>query len=284
MANPPPPLARRIELGALLRTYRERAGLEVGEVAEALGWSYVQKVGLMESGKRKLAPLELNALLELYDLSSPERERVVALGKEARKRDVGPAFVADWAQTYVALESAASHLKFYAEELMPGLLQTEDYARTILQEGGALAPREIDRAVARRAERQERFSGPDAPRVTVVLSESILRRVAGGPAARRGQIDYLCELAARANFEIHILPFTAGAHMALGTSFTLLHLGDPVVTFAYVEALTDSDFFDGPPHTELYTLAFDRAYRAALSEAESLELLERARSESDSME
>jgi uncharacterized protein DUF5753/helix-turn-helix protein len=284
MANPPPPLARRIELGALLRTFRERAGLEVGEVAEALGWSYVQKVGLMESGKRKLAPMEVNALLDLYKLSPGERERVASLGKEARKRDGGPAFVADWAQTYVALESAASHLKFYAEELLPGLLQTEAYTRTILAEGGALTPREIDRAVSRRIERQGRLAEPDGPRVTVVLSESILRRVAGGPAVMRGQIDYIRKLANLPNFAVHILPFSAGAHLALGTSFTLLHLGDPMVTFAYIEALTDSDFLDRPPHTEVYTLAFDRAHRAALSLSESFEMLDRAEFEPDLVE
>ncbi|PKW13014.1 helix-turn-helix domain-containing protein [Saccharopolyspora spinosa] len=284
MANPPPPLARRIELGALLRTYRERASLEVGEVAEALGWSYVQKVGLMESGKRKLAPLELNALLDLYKLSAHERERVIALGKEARKRDTGPAFVADWAQTYVALESAASHLKLYREELVPGLLQTEEYARTILEEGDALTAREIDRAVARRAQRQERLAESDAPRVTVVLSESVLRRAVGRAAVMRGQIDYIHKLANLPNFDVRILPFSVGAHLALGTSFTLLHLGDPMVTFAYVEALTDSDFFDGPPHTEFYTLAFDRAQRASLSSAESLGMLDRVKFEPDPLE
>ncbi|WP_190820561.1 helix-turn-helix domain-containing protein [Saccharopolyspora pogona] len=277
MANPPPPLARRIELGALLRTYRERAGLEVGEVAEALGWTYVQKVGLMESGKRKLAPLEVNALLDLYELGTEERERVVELGKEARKRDAGPAFAADWAQTYLALEVAASHLKFYAEELLPGLLQTEDYARAILEEGRSLTPREIDRAVARRAERQHRLTEPNAPRVTVVLSESVLRRGVGGPEVRRGQLDYLRKLTDLPNFAVHVLPFSAGAHLALGTSFTLLHLGDPVVTFAYIEALTDSDFLDRPPHTEVYILAFDRAHRAALPRAESLEMLDQAK-------
>lgn len=283
MANPPP-LARRIELGVLLRTYRERAGLDVAKVAAALGWSYVQKVGLVEAGKRTLAPLEVTALADLYKLSPAEREKVIELGKAARKRDPGPAFVADWAQTYVALEAAASHLKFFAEELLPGIFQTEDYARVLLEEGGILSPPEIDLAVTRRLERQRRLTEPDAPRVTVVLSESSLRRRVGGASVMRQQIDHIRKLAESDNIIVHILPFTAGAHLALGTSFTLIHLGDPVATFVYVEALTGSEFHDRPPHTEVYTIAFDRAQRAALSPAESLDMLDHLAQEIDDVE
>ncbi|GLZ36105.1 transcriptional regulator [Lentzea sp. NBRC 105346] len=271
MANPPPPLARRIELGALLRTYRERAGLDVAEVAGALGWSYVQKVGLVEGGKRRLAPAEVTVLAELFELSAEERDKVVALGRDARKRDPGPVFAADWAQTYIALETAATQLKVYAEELLPGLLQTEDYARVVLLEGGVLLPHEIDRAVEQRAERQKRL---EETRLTAVLSESGLRRQVGGPTIMRRQLEHIVELAQRPNVAFQVLPFGAGAHLALGTSFTLIPLGDPLVTFVYVEALTDSDFYDRPPHTEVYTLAFDRAQRAALPAPESLAVLD----------
>ncbi|SHF53469.1 Helix-turn-helix domain-containing protein [Streptoalloteichus hindustanus] len=272
MANPPP-LARRIELGALLRTYRERAGLDLGEVAHALGWTYVQKVGLVESGKRKLAATEVAALADLFRLTAAEREKVIELGKEARRRDPGPAFAADFAQTYIALEAAASHIKLYAEELLPGLLQTEDYARTLLEEGGILSPDEIDLAVARRVERQRQLSGP-ALRLSIVLSESALRRQVGGASVMQRQVDHIRELASLPNVTLQLLPFAVGAHLALGTWFHVLHLGDPVVTFVYVEALTESDFYDRPPHTEVYTLAFDRAQRAALSPAESLAVID----------
>lgn len=270
MTNPPSPLARRIELGVQLRTYRSRAGLDVAEVAKALGWSYVQKVGLVEGGKRTLAPTEVTALADLFRLNETERAIVTELAAQARKRDPGPAFAADWAQTYIALEGAASHLKLFAEELVPGLLQTEDYARIVLTEGLALTPTEIELAVERRASRQARLAEPGAPRLTTVLSESSLRRLVGGPATMLHQVEHIVQVASRPNVALHVLPFEAGAHLALGTSFTLIHLGDPAVTFAYVEALTDSDFYDHPPHTEVYTLAFDRAQRAALPLVETL--------------
>lgn len=273
MTNPPSPLARRIELGVLLRSYRSRAGLDVAEVAHALGWSYVQKVGLVESGKRTLAPAEVSALAELFELNETERAAVTELATQARKRDPGHTFAADWAQTYIALEGAALHLKLFAEELLPGLLQTEDYARTVLTEGLTLTPEEIELAVDRRSERQARLAAPGAPRLTVVLSESCLRRLVGDSTIMRRQLEHVAQIASRPNIALHVLPFEAGAHLALGTSFTLIHLGDPVATFAYVEALTDSDFYDRPPHTEVYTLAFDRAQRAALPRTDSVGLL-----------
>jgi len=273
MTNPPSPLARRIELGSLLRHYRSRAGLDVAEVAKALGWSYVQKVGLVEGGKRTLAPTEVSTLADLFELNTTERTLVSQLAAEARKRDPGPAFAADWAQTYLALESAASHLKLFTEELVPGVLQTEDYARTVLTEGLTLTPDEIELAVERRSERQTRLTAPGAPRVTAVLSESCLRRLVGGPSIMLHQLEHIAKIASSSNVALHVLPFAAGAHLALGTSFTLIHLGDPVVTFVYLEALTDSEFYDRPPHTEVYTLAFDRAQRAALSQTNTTELL-----------
>ncbi|WP_433273129.1 helix-turn-helix domain-containing protein [Actinosynnema sp. CS-041913] len=274
MAHQPPPLARRIELGALLRAYRERAGVEASEVADALGWSYVQKVGLVESGKRKLAAVEVTVLADLLKLDADERAKVVELGKVARKRDPGPAFVADWAQTYVALETAAEHIKVFAEELLPGLVQTEDYARALLAQGAALTPREVEAAVRQRVDRQRRLVESGAPKLTVVLSESGLRRQVGGRVVMRDQLDHIRQLASRRNITVRLLPFEAGAYLALGTWFTLIQLGDPVVTFVYVEALTDSDIHDRPPHTDVYTLAFDRAQRAALSPTESLARLD----------
>jgi hypothetical protein len=283
MANPPP-LARRIELGALLRKYRDRANLDVAEVAEALGWSYVQKVGLVESGKRKLVATEVTALADLLKLTPVERAKVVELGKEARKRDPGPAFAADYAQTYLACEAAASHLKLYAEELLTGSLQTPDYARVILEQGGILAPDEIDMAIAQRSERQRNLTDPESPRASIVLSESSLRRMVGGLAVMRGQVDYIRTLSDLPNVTVQLLPFASGAHLALGTSFSLIHIGDPVVTFVYVESLADADFHDRPPHTEVYILAFDRAQRAALSPDDSVTLLDRIAADLNNME
>ncbi len=284
MANQPPPLARRIELGVLLRNYRERAGWEVSAVANALGWSYVQKVGLVEGGKRKLVPAEIMVLADLYDLTPEERDKAIALGKEARKVDPGPAYVADYAQTFVALESAAAHIRLYSEELLPGLVQTDEYAHELLALGTPLTGRRLEAAADQRAERQRLLLGPEAPRLTYVLSESGLRRMPGGSEVERGQLEHLRQLAGYPNVTLRILPFETGTHPATGTGFGLIEVGDSAVTFAYVEAFTDAEIYDRSPHTDLYTLAFERVERAALSPAKSRARLDQMIADLDRME
>ncbi|MCP2260011.1 Helix-turn-helix domain-containing protein [Streptoalloteichus tenebrarius] len=273
MGSSPPPLAYRLLLGALLRTLRERTGMTPAEVAERLGW-YVRKVNLVETGQRKVVLTEIDRLIELYKVSDEEEQRVRDLGREARKRDTASTPVAEWAQIYVAMESAARELRVYHEELLPGFAQTEEYAREILSHGFLPPKRGVDDAVLRRLERQQHITGPDAPTVAMVLAESALRREVGGREIMRRQVQFLRNLAVLPHISLRVLPNSAGAHAGLGTSFNLLYVGEPATTFAYAESLTDGQWYDRAPHTESYTIAFDRVFRAALPEDDTLTLLD----------
>lgn len=269
-----PPLAYRLVLGQLLRTYRERAGLEAAAVADKLGW-YLRKVNLVETGQRKLVATEVERLIELYQLTDEEIRKVLELAREARKRDTVTPPVAEWAQTYVAMEVAAHELRVFHEELLPGFAQTEEYARALLSQGILPMERGVEDAVARRLARQRHIMEPDGPRVTLVLGEAALHREVGGAKVMRRQIEFLREFAMLPNVALRVLPFRAGAHTALGSSFFLLYVGEPTTTFAYTETFVDGQWYDRPPYTEHYAIAFDRVHRAALPEAETLDLLER---------
>jgi hypothetical protein len=183
--------------------------------------------------------------------------------------------VPDWAQTYVELEQGADEIKFYDGELIPGLLQTERYAREILSMSLITPPEQAFEAAADRSRRQERLAGGNPPKVWVVLGEAILYRMVGDRSVLREELEFLFDLAGRRHVTFQILPFSAGAHAALGTSFQVLDFLDPPVTFAYLEGLTDADYLDGPPETDLYTLAFSKAVAAAADENESRRMLDR---------
>lgn len=209
-------------------------------------------------------------MIELYGVQGEEAEKVRSLGTEARKRD-RPSRVPDWGQTYVALEAAASEVKFYDGEVVPGMLQTAGYA---LANSLANTPDEIEMRVAERVQRCDRLSSPDAPSLWVVLGEAVLYREVGGLDVLRDELRHLLELGERRNVTIQILPFKSGEHVAMGASFTLLHLADPLGTFAYLEGLTDADYLDRAHHTAMYTEVLDKLRVAALGDRESAKLLQ----------
>ncbi|MCP2331401.1 helix-turn-helix domain-containing protein [Actinoalloteichus caeruleus] len=278
MRNNPPPLAYRLLLGQALRAHRERAGLEPNDVAKALGW-YQRKVGFVESGHRKIAMAEAERLSELFQLSPAERERVLNLASEARRRDMVTPPVAGWALEYVAVEAAATQVRVFQEELIPGFIQTASYARAILSTALVPARDGVEAAVTARLTRQQRITGPDAPNVHLLLGEAALRRLVGGPKVMREQLRTLSEFAEADHVTLQVLPFVAGEYAALGTSFMLLDVGEPCATFALTETLVDGEWYDGPPYLERFTAAFERVASASLDVEDSHALLLQVRDE-----
>ncbi len=256
------------------RSYRERAALDAATVAAKLEW-YPRKVNLVETGQRKLVAAETDRLVQLYELSDAEGAYVQRLAREARKRDTSTPQVAEWAQTYVAVEAAAAELRILYEGLLPGFVQTEEYARAILRRGVAPPERGIEDAVRQRVSRQQHITGPEAPEVTLVLDEGAVRRCVGGAETMRRQLEFLEQLADLPHMARHVLPFVAGEHAALGNSFSLVYVGDPVVTFTYTETFADGHWYDRSPRTGQYELAFEQAYQASLSETDTIALFGR---------
>lgn len=267
------PAVRRVQVGLSLRNLRERAGVKPKEIAERLDW-YATKVTRVEKGELTISAAEVEVLLTMLSVSDgKEANQLRELAREARRRDQ-PAKVPDWAATYVALEGAATEIKTYDPELIHGTLQTEDYARAILSDP-LDDSRDIEPAIRERMTRGSRVIDGTGPSLWCVLGEAVLYREVGSREMLREQLEYLRMAARRPNITIQIMPFSAGQHVAMGASWVLLHLGDPVATYAYLEGLTGSDYLDKPAHTDRYVAAFDKLRAGAASERATVATLER---------
>src|SRR6266508_3972320 len=222
---------RRILLGAQLRRLREGKGIsrdEAGYVIRASG----SKISRMELGRVSFKERDVADLLTLYGVTEDgERAALLALAREANTpgwwhkfSDVLPT----WFQSYIGLEGAASLIRTYEVQFVPGLLQTEGYARAVTLLGHATAPdEEIERRVSLRVERQQLLTRPGPPRLWAVMDEAALRRPIGGSEVMREQLSALIEATALPSVTLQVIPFSAGGHAGAGGAFTILRFGDP---------------------------------------------------------
>jgi len=222
-------------------------------------------------------------LLRVYevDLDGADGQRMIALATESRKpgwwqsyRDVLP----DWFQPYLGLEAAASSVNEYAPELVPGLLQTDDYYRAYMLAAPAAADAdEIERKLAVRRQRQERLMADGGPEVWAVLNEAVTRREVGGPDVMRGQFAQLLKLSDRPNITVQVLQFRSGAHPAMDGGFiTLGFSAQQYNDVVYLESQTSSAILETAPETDRYRAMFARLAAAALGPADSRSMIAEA--------
>lgn len=261
---------QRVELGELLRTARENAGLEPRPVEKELGW-YPGKMSRVERGERVPVTAEVNRMADLYKLPTEERETLRLLADAARKRE-SPSRVADFAQSYVTLERAATEVRYHDAELVYGLLQTSEYARAVLELSRS---QDVAERVADRVARQQILTGENPPHVRVVLGEAALHRLVGGEEVLVNQLRHLLDAGQLPNVQIRILPFAVGSHRALGVGFTHLRLATPSITRVYIEGLTDATYIADPNETAVYEQDHDELWSEALDEADSATILRR---------
>ncbi|MGH3247566.1 MAG: helix-turn-helix domain-containing protein [Trebonia sp.] len=223
---------RRRRLAAELRRLRTDARLTVEDVAGRLQWPG-SKVSRIENRQVGVSPRDLRKLLDLYLVQDPAyREQLLDMGRRATERG--------WWQSYsgllpalgnlIGLEAEAATIRTYEPELIPGLLQTADYARAVIRTGyPADTTEQIDRRVEIRLERQEALTrtDPPPPKVSVVLNEGVLARRVGSPDVMRGQLEHLIRERDRGNVVIQVLPFSTGEHPAMVGPFTMLTFLDP---------------------------------------------------------
>jgi hypothetical protein len=165
---------------------------------------------------------------------------------------------------------------------VPGLFQTEPYIRAVTRAADPTRdPAEVDRLVAIRQERQARLFGDGPPQLWAVINEAVIRRVVGGPDVMREQLARLLELADLPTVSLQVLPFSAGAHAAMGSMFTILRLPEPGTQVVYLEDLWSAEYVDREPQVAAYNQVFDRLCTSALDAAETKTLIERAMGESD---
>ncbi|GAA3623980.1 helix-turn-helix domain-containing protein [Streptomyces fenghuangensis] len=262
------PTVGQIVLGLRLRDLRERAGKSFEEAARVLSVT-TSTVRRMEKAEVGLRPLYVKALLESYGVGAEEAGAFLALVEKANKpgwwhrfRSVLP----DWFSLYVSLESEADLIRSYEPHCVPGLLQTEEYARALLRTGFPRADEEeLDRRVALRMGRQQLLAKPDAPRLWAVLDEQVLRRPVGGAGVMRAQIDRLVEVCAGPGISLQIMPFSAGPHPGMFGPFQLFRFSYPELPdIVYTESLTGAVYIDERPEVTTYLEALDRMVTQAL--------------------
>jgi len=268
------PTLRRRELGALLRALRLEQGLTVDQVATRLLCS-ASKVSRMETGQRGATARDVRDLCDLYGVTDPdERARMSKLAAEGKQQGWWQSYELDYFATFVGLEEAATAMKMYQSTTIPGLLQTPDYVRAM---SGVLVPEvsaeRADELVEVKRRRQRRLSGELPLPLSVVLDEAVLHRAVGGPAAMGAQLARLIETTKIYNVTIQVIPYSAGAHAAMDSTFTIMEFADPVPGVVYVEGLVGWIYIERPQDVTRYEQVFDRLRESALSPKDSIELI-----------
>ena len=277
MADAHSPTVRRRRLALELRRLREAARLTCEEVAERLECS-ASKISRVETGRVSVSPRDVRDMLEIYGIPEDQRESLVQLARDSRQKGWWHAY-SDTIQpqfaTYLGLESAASEIRIYEVSLIPGLLQTEDYARTVISAGMVNSSREdIDRRVELLMARQPALTRADPPKLWAVLDEAALRRRVGGAALMRLQLDFLLGVTGLPNVAVQVIPFGGGAHPAMGRPFVILvfpERADPDVV--YLEDLTSALYLEDVDEVDRYNVFFNHLRATALSFDDSCALI-----------
>ncbi|MFF6951809.1 helix-turn-helix domain-containing protein [Streptomyces iakyrus] len=277
----------RRQLGRHLRDLRNRSRLTVKAAAAKLEWSEA-KMWRIETGQTSLRSLDVEAMCKAYGAEAELTEALMGLAKETKGRGWWHSYgdvIPEGFDLYIGLEEAAEQLAWYSSELVPGLLQTPDYARTLIQEDNpGVSDDEIERRVHVRIARQVLLTRVTArPTVQVALNEAVLQRPVGGTTVMADQLKRLVELNELDNVSIRVVPFSAGLHHGLMSGpFVMMHFptnGDGRYTeppTVYVEGFTGALYLDKQNEIERYDGAFQSIWGSALDRAGSTTLLQHA--------
>ncbi|HEX6353544.1 helix-turn-helix transcriptional regulator [Actinophytocola sp.] len=278
MSRGPSPTVRRRRLAARLRELRENANLTIDEVGDKLECS-ASKISRIETGHVGVTPRDVRDMLEVYGVDGAERESLVQLAREARKKGWWHAFNEAFTGAFVGLEADASFLHTHQALLVPGLLQTEAYTRAIIR---AIRPdigeADVELRVRARMSRQKLLiDDPNPPEYWAVLDEAVVQRVVGGPEVMRDQLKRLLHVASLPHVTLQVVPFSTGAHAGMEAPFLILGFpeqADPDVV--YVEYSTSGVYLEQPADVHRYSMIFDHLRAAALKPDDTVELLDRA--------
>jgi transcriptional regulator with XRE-family HTH domain len=263
------PTVVRMLLGAQLRRLREGAGISPEKAGYEIRSSR-SKISRMETGRVGFKIRDVEDLLTLYGVVSPEeRAKIMALARRSRAAEWWTQYsdiLPDWFETYLALESAAVAIRSFEIQFVPGLFQTEDYARAVTRLGHQTAPaHEVERRVRLRRQRQDVLARAHPPRVWAMLDEAVLRRPLGGTPVMHAQLRHLAEVARMPHVTLQVVPFARGGHAGASGSFSILRFADadlPDVVF--IEQLTSAVYLDQRPDVEHYLEIVDQLSGEAL--------------------
>jgi hypothetical protein len=271
------PTVLKILLGAQLRRLRETAGVSSDDAGYHIRASG-SKISRLELGRVSFKERDVSDLLDFYHIGGEQKDQLVQLTREAnatpwwqRYREVVP----DWFQVYVGLEEAATLIRVYEVQFVPGLLQTEEYARAVVVQGSpGLSPAEVDNRVSVRLGRQRLFAKENAPRLWAIVDEAALRRPMGGRDVLAGQVKRLMEAVGEPNITIQVMPFKYGGHGAEGGAFTIMRFPEAdLPDMVYMEYLTGAHYIDKPDEVEVYAAVMERLSVAGTSPEKTRDIL-----------
>ncbi|MFG2126363.1 helix-turn-helix domain-containing protein [Streptomyces sp. NPDC048751] len=279
----PAPTVGQVVLGKRLQELREAAGLKREEAARVLRVAPAT-VRRMEMAEVSLKIPYLQVLLEAYGVSEAEAAAFVALAEDANKpgwwqrfHDVLP----DWFSLFVSLEGAARMIRSYEPHFVPGLLQTQEYARAVLDSGtiGQTTPESIERHVSLRIARQRLLDGPNPPHLWVIMDETVLRRpVSIRPEVMRDQLDKLLEYAERDRITLQVAEFANGPHPGTYAPFSLFRFAEPELPDLVVtEYLTGALYLDSRAEVSTHLEVLDHMTTHAASAERTKKLLRECR-------
>jgi transcriptional regulator with XRE-family HTH domain len=269
------PTVQRRRLGTELRRLRELAALTIEQVAQTLDCS-PSKVSRIETGQVRVTSRDLRTLFELYGVGDRQRAQLLQIADQAREKGWWQAYGEMDFAAHVGFEAAASSFRTYNALVVPGLLQTAEYAdgltRALLPDA---TPEQIERRLALRRKRQALLDQPNPPALWVILDEAVLRRPVGGRPVAHAQLTRLVEAARRPNITLQVLPFARAAHAGLDGSFNIMTFPDPSdPDIVYLEHATSPLLLEGAAELARYALVFDHLQAAALPPEGSVRFLE----------
>jgi len=275
------PTVRRLQLGARLRSWRTSAGVTREQAGYAIRGSE-SKISRMELGRVGFKERDVVDLLKLYGVHDQEEiRRLLELAREANTPGWWHAYgdiLSTWFQNYLDLEQAAELIRTYEVQFVPGLLQTDAYARAVILLGHPMAkPHEVDMRAQLRMERKKVLTSSRAPWLWAVIDESVLLRPVGGPDVLREQIEALIEACSLRNVRLQIMPFRSGGHAAMGGAFSILRFPDQELPdVVYIEHLTSALYLEKREDIDQYAEAIGRLFIEAEPPDRTPDLLRRA--------
>jgi transcriptional regulator with XRE-family HTH domain len=257
------PTVLRIVLGSQLRRLREQRQITCEEAGEAIRASH-SKISRMELGRVRFRRRDVADLLTFYGVDDDtDRSAMLSLADQANApgwwhsySDILPS----WFEVYIGLEEAASRIRSYEVQFVPGLLQTEDYARAVTLLGHPDAPgHEVERRVGLRMRRQSLLSAEEPPHLWAVVDEAVLRRPLGGAQVMRKQLRHLLEMTESPNITLQVVPFELGGHAAAGGPFSILRFAErDLPDVVYLEQLTSALYLDKREEVDHYHMVMER--------------------------
>lgn len=270
------PSALRWLIGHELRSARQGAGKKQSDAAQLLG-CVQSRINSLETAKVQQPPEEVKKLLRFYGADVDQVDRIVSLAARVDQSTWWAPFsdiLPDWFRTFIGLEGLAAGQFVYESKLIPGQMQTAEYAAAVMEGHIRVKPRDVPQVVRAKMARQRVADDENPLNFRLVLEEHVLDRLVGGPAVMRPQLEHLLNLARRENVELHIMPISVAVHDGNDGDFVLLNF-DQAQSIAYIEYPAGAIYVQDGDQIEEYKMIADRLCAAALSESDSIAAIQR---------